>query len=168
MAFLLFHLWHLWPVMAVNGYPWSRGLLGDRCCWGGEWACWKDRRAMGLKAGHIEMAGMLFELRAKLGCLRAEGKLKPSGGCSVEVGFVRKKVRFFPSSPTHLLLPHSCLVPLLLCLGDHSPHGGSHSRCWRSPGTHHQQALTSPAIQAAMGQICQERWYLWLDLLIWL
>lgn len=99
MAFLLFHLGHLWRAMAVNGSPRSRRLLGDGCCWGGEWACWNDgkKKAMGLKAGRIEMAGTLSELGAELGCLRAEGKLKRDGGCRVEVGFVG--VRFFPSSP---------------------------------------------------------------------
>jgi len=79
-VFLLFHLWHLWQAMAANGYPQSRQLLGGRCR-GGEWPCQQDgRRATGLKAGRIETAGMLSELRAKLGCLRAEGKLKPDGG----------------------------------------------------------------------------------------
>lgn len=57
----------------------------------------KGKKAMGLKAGRIEMAGTLSGLGAELGCLRAEGKLKRDGGCRVEVGFMG--VRFFPSSP---------------------------------------------------------------------
>lgn len=70
--------------MVANQLPTE--LLGYRR-WAGEWACREDgRRAMGLKAGRIEMAGTLSELGAKLGCPRAQGKLKPDEGLQCRGG----------------------------------------------------------------------------------
>lgn len=63
-------------------------------------------------------------------------------------------VRFFPSLPHST--PAATLSRFHRVQGDGSPHGGCHSRCHRSASTHHQQALTSPAVPATVGQLCQE------------
>lgn len=61
------------------------------------------------------MAGTLSELGAKLGCLMAQGKLKPDGGCRVEVGFVEANGEVFPFLAP---LNSRChIVPLPPCPG---------------------------------------------------
>lgn len=166
VAFLLFHLWCLWQVMAACWQRWSRWLLGDCCCcWGSEWAFWKDgTRATGLKPGWVDMAGRCPKEGQSWGTW---GEIKAWWGLQDSYGVCGSKCEVFPSIASLTVCCHIPAWSCFLCvLENHSPHGGSHCSCQHSPSTDHQQALTSPAAQAAVGQICQERWFLWLDLLL--
>lgn len=166
-------LWHsFFFIFGVCGKWWhacwqwqSRWLLGHHCCWGGEWAFWKDgTRATGLKPGWLEMAGLCPNEGQSWGTWE---EIKAWWGLQDRYGVCGGRCEVFPSITS---LTGCCHIPALSCFccvcKDHSPHGGSQSSCQHGPSTDHQQALSSPAAQAALGQICQERWYLWLDLLL--
>lgn len=166
LAFLLFHLWCLWQVSVAACWQWwSRWLLDDHCCWDDEWDFWKDGTKAGwLKPGWIKMAGHCPNEQQNWGIW---GEIKAWCGLQDRYGVCGGKYEFFPSISS---ITGCCHIPALLCFccvwEDHSPHEGFHSSHQHSPSTNHQQAMTSPAAQAAVGQSCQEKLYFWLDSLL--
>lgn len=114
-----------------------------------------------LKPGWIEMAGHCPNEGQNWG---TREETKAWWGLQDRYGVCEGKYEVFPSISS---ITGCCHIPALSCFcyvwGDHSPHKGSHSSCQHSPSTDHQQALTSPDAQAAVGQICQEKLYFLLD-----
>lgn len=106
VAFLLFHLWCLWQVMAACWQWQSRWLLGHHCCWGGEWAFWKDgTRATGLKPGWLEMAGLCPNEGQSWGTWE---EIKAWWGLQDRYGICGGKCEVFPSITS---LTGCCHIP---------------------------------------------------------